>query len=40
MGFLVFTELIPEGLEGGRRQETGIIIASGFLLMMLIHTLV
>lgn len=40
MGFLVFTELIPEGLEGDRRTETGTIIAAGFLLMMVTHTLV
>ncbi len=37
MGFLVFTELIPEGLEGNRRSETGTIIATGFLLMMVSH---
>ena len=40
MGFLVFTELIPEGLEGGRRTETETIIAAGFLLMTISHTLI
>ncbi|MGJ3252814.1 MAG: ZIP family metal transporter [Elainellaceae cyanobacterium] len=40
MGFLVFTELIPEGLEGGDRTETGVILAIGFLVMLLTHTLV
>jgi len=39
MGFLVFTELIPEGLEGGDRQRIGTIIASGFVLMMALHLL-
>jgi zinc transporter ZupT len=40
MGFLVFTELLPEGLEGDDRTETGITLAIGFLLMMLTHTIV
>ena len=40
MGFLVFTELIPEGLEGGDRETVGSIIALGFIVMMALHTLV
>lgn len=40
MGFLVISELIPEGLEGRDRLEIGIVVAIGFLLMMLSHTLV
>ncbi len=35
----VVSELIPEGLEGGDRLEIGVIVAIGFLLMMLSHTL-
>lgn len=37
MGFLVFTELIPEGLEGRDRMEIGTIVSGGFILMMLSH---
>lgn len=37
MGFLVFTELIPEGICGGDRTEIGSAIAFGFLLMMALH---
>jgi zinc transporter ZupT len=40
MGFLVFTELVPEGLEGGDRNKIGTIIAFGFLLMMSLHLVV
>lgn len=40
MGFLVVSELIPEGLEGGKRIEISSMVAIGFLLMMLAHTIV
>lgn len=40
MGFLVFTELIPEGLEGGDRQRIGTIVSSGFILMLVFHLFV
>ncbi|MEB3829616.1 ZIP family metal transporter [Phormidium sp. CCY1219] len=40
MGFLVVSELIPEGLEKGDRLEIGTIVAIGFLLMTIAHTLV
>ena len=39
MGFLVFTELIPEGICGGERTEIGIVIAVGFLLILALHGL-
>jgi ZIP family zinc transporter len=40
MGFLVVSELIPEGLEDDHRLETGLIVISGFLLMMLSHIII
>lgn len=42
MGFLVISELIPEGLEGKkeRRLEMGAIAVGGFLLLMISHALI
>ena len=40
MGFLVFSELIPEGVCGGDRTIMGAVIAASFLLMMGLHLVV